>query len=142
MILALLSVLFLLQIPEPGPWKALPSDEDGRYAYRLIEEDSAGEPRRLVLRATPSQPRDWAAGELVYELSCSARTATIVSVRSLDAGEAEMQVVEVPEERRRAEAIYAGEGLATTLYADVCPDGPPLDEPPPPPQIVPVPPRG
>ena len=139
MVPALLSILLLVQVAEPGPWKALPAEEGGSAAYRLSDQGSAGDTRRLVMRVTASQPREWTSGELVYELSCSARTLTILSVRSMDADGAEMQFVAVPEDRRRPEAMYAGEEMVTTLYTDLCPHGAPLDPRPPPPQIVPTP---
>ncbi|MBI2261718.1 MAG: hypothetical protein HYU62_08650 [Caulobacterales bacterium] len=139
MIPSLLSILFLIQAAEPTPWKVLPADEDGTAAYRLLDQNEAGDTRRLVMRVTPSQPRDWTTGELVYELSCRARTITILSVRSLDAEGVEMQFVAVPDDRRRAEPMYAEPGMTSTLYSDLCPQGAPLDVRPPLPQIVPTP---
>lgn len=126
MIAALLSIALLAQAAEPGPWKALPAEEGGSAAYRSIDQGPTGDIRRLVVRVTPAQPREWTSGELAYELSCSARTLTILSVRSMDADGAEMQFVPVPEDRRTAEPMYAREGIDTTLYADLCPHGAPL----------------
>ena len=139
MIPSLLSILFLVQAAEPAPWKVLPAEEEGTTAYRLLDQNEAGDTRRLVMRMTPSQPRDWTNAELIYELSCSARTMTILSVRTLDAAGVELQAVAVPEDRRRAEPMYASETWSAALYPELCPDGPPLPPPPPPPQIVPTP---
>jgi hypothetical protein len=123
MIPSLLSILFLVQAAEPTPWKVLPAEEGGTAAYRLLDQDEAGDTRRLVVRVTPSQPRDWTTGELVYELSCSAQTMTMLSVRTLDAAGVELQAVAVPEERRDTEPMYAGESWSATLYAGLCPHG-------------------
>ena len=139
MIPSLLSILFLVQAAEPAPWKVLPADEAGTGAYRLLDQHEAGDTRRLVMRVTPSQLREWTTGEFIYELSCSAQTMTILSVRTLDAAGAELQAVAIPEDRRRAETMHSDEPAMAALYPDLCPDGPPLPPPPPRPQIVPTP---
>ena len=129
MILILLSALAVAQTPDPAPWIALPGSDDATYAYRLHEDDAGGDVRRLILRATPVEPREFAHGELIYEMDCSVRTMTILSVRSTDAEGAELQAVTVPEDRRTADPMYADAGISV-LYAALCPGGAPLPEPP------------
>ena len=136
MIVALLALLALPSAAEPEEWKALPPDEEGTQVYRRLEAGPDEARPRVVLRATPVEPREWTSGELTYEFDCQARTLTILGARALDADGAEMRSVTVPEDRRTAEPIYAGGGVDAIIYADVCAGGPALDEPPPAPPPI------
>lgn len=138
MFVTLLSALSFAQTPDPTAWTPLPGDEEATYAYRLLETDTGGDVRRLVLRLTPARAREFAHGEMAYDLDCPARTLTILSVRSLDAAGAELQAVDVPAEFRTADPVYAEDGPTAALYARLCPDGEPLPPAPaaPPPPIA------
>ena len=136
MIFALLSALSLVQTPEPAAWTPLPGDEEVTYAYRLLDTDTGGPLRRLVLRLTPVQTREFAHGEMVYDLDCPARTLTILSLRTLDPAGADLQAVTVPDEYRTPDPVYAEDGPTAALYAQLCPGAaplPPAPAPPPPP---------
>lgn len=139
MIFALLSALSFAQTPDPAAWTPLPGDGEATYAYRLLETDTGDDVRRLVLRLTPVRAREFAHGEMVYDLDCPARTLTILSVRSIDADGAELQAVTVPDEHRTADPVHADDGPTAALYARLCPEGAPLSPapaPPPPPIAV------
>jgi hypothetical protein len=126
MIVELLSILPLIQAADSALWNRLPDDGDGAYAYRLADAGAAGDIRRVVLKATPHQRRDWASMELVYDVACGGQTMTMLSVRTLDAAGVELQAVAIPEDRRDAEPMYAGETGSAALYAELCPHGAPL----------------
>ena len=101
-------------------------------AYRRLTAEPGDWGPRFVLRVTLHEPWDWTAGEMTHVIDCAARSVTMVGVRALDGEDRELQSVTVPEDRRQAEPLYSGDQGYALVYADLCPDGPPLDEPPPP----------
>ena len=132
MLVALLSAFVLMPSGDPDVWTSLPlpPDAEGTMAYRRLAAEPDDADPRMVLRVTPFEPRAWTSGEMTYAFDCNARTMTMLGLRSLDADDHELQSVAVPEDRRKAEPIYAGDDAYALIYADLCPDGPPLDEPP------------
>ncbi len=138
MLIALLSAPLVLAGPaDPDDWKPLESGELGTAVWRPLEgEDGAS--RQLVVRLTLAEPREWTMGENVYELDCQARTLTMLSVAVFRADGSEIQSMTIPPEERRPQPMYAGPGFQAVLYPELCPGGPPLEERPPTPSIVPV----
>ncbi|CAN7358417.1 hypothetical protein [Brevundimonas sp. LjRoot202] len=128
MIVALLSVLALAPFGDPEGWNTLQSDEEGVFAYRRLEAGTSDAGPRALVRVTPAETREWTTGELTYEFVCEARTWTILGLRSLAADGSELRSVTVPEDRLDPEPIYAGDREAAAMYADLCPEGPPLEE--------------
>lgn len=139
MVIALLSVLAFMPTGDPDAWTSLPPDPEGAMAYRRLPAEPDDPGLRVVLRVIPVEPREWTSMEMTFAFDCRARTTTILAVRVLDADGRELQSVTAPEDRRKAEPIYAGDDASALIYADLCPDGPPLDERPPPlPPPIPV----
>jgi len=132
MIIALLSALAFAPAGDPEVWTPLPPDPDGLMAYRRLTAEPGDSGPRFLLRVTLHHPWEWTTGEMTHVIDCAARNVTLVGVRSLDGEDRELQSVTVPEDRRRAEPVYSGDQGYSLIYADLCPEGPPLDEPPPP----------
>ncbi len=132
MIIALLSAFALASAGDPEVWTPLPPDPDGTMAYRPLAAEPGDPGPRFLLRVTLADPWEWATGEMTHVLDCAARSVTMTAVRALDGQDRELQSVTVPKDRWQAEPVYAGDRGYSLIYADLCPDGPALDEVPPP----------
>lgn len=112
-------------------WRVLYSD--GTYDFALDDGSvqRAGDTVQLTYRITLPEEGEVAAMEADALLDCRAQTLTLTAARAYDATGVVVQSVEAPEDRRKAEPIYQGEGGHETLYRDLCPGGAPVPAPPP-----------
>ncbi len=120
-------------------WRVLYSD--GTYDFALDDGSvqRAGDTVQLTYRITLPEEGEVAAMEADALLDCHGQTLTLTAARAYDATGVVVQSVEAPEDRRKAEPIYQGEGGHESLYQELCPGGaplPPSPEPGPPPIAV------
>lgn len=120
-------------------WRVLYSD--GTYDFALDDGSvqRAGDTVQLTYRITLPEEGEVAAMEADALLDCHGQTLTLTAARAYDATGVVVQSVEAPEDRRKAEPIYHGEGGHESLYQELCPGGaplPPSPEPGPPPIAV------
>lgn len=111
--------------------------------YDFLIDDSSvrreGDAVHLTYRIVLPTDGGAVAMEADALLDCRAQTLTLSAARAYDAAGVITQSVEAPEDRRKAEPIYQGEGGHESLYQELCPGGAPLlpsPEPGPPPIAV------
>ena len=116
---------------DPRDWRVLYSD--GTYDFALDDGSvqRAGDTVQLTYRITLPEEGEVAAMEADALLDCHGQTLTLTAARAYDATGVVVQSVEAPEDRRKAEPIYQGEGGHETLYRDLCPGRAPVPAPPP-----------
>jgi hypothetical protein len=127
---------------ERADWRTLYADESYDLAVNDATVGREGEQVQLTYRIILREGEETTAMEADALLDCHGQTLTLTAARAYDAAGVVVRSVEAPEDRRKAEPIYQGEGGHETLYRDLCSGSAPLLLPPRPgPPPVPVPPR-